>query len=83
VSFLEALGCPYCGGALFKESYYFRCSLDHRFRTRLGIAAGEDDEVDAGQGGSCGPRLLLEVVWHPDRGEVGRLHSFPLGEDRV
>jgi hypothetical protein len=80
---LDALGCPYCGGLLFKESYYVRCERDHRFRSTLqrdpppndAAAGSEGDEVSRVRA------LQLRVIWHADRKEVGRVFLFPLAEE--
>jgi hypothetical protein len=78
---LDALGCPYCGAVLFKESYYVRCERDHRFRSSL--------QRERSNGGSDGRErenalevrsLQLRVIWHADRQEIGRLFVFPLAE---
>jgi hypothetical protein len=83
-SLLDALGCPYCGGVLFKESYYVRCEREHRFRSSLqrgrpsGAPSTPGDQVN----GAPAPRALqLRVIWHPDRREVGRTFAFPLSEE--
>ncbi len=79
---LDALGCPYCGAVLFKESYYVRCERDHRFRSSVqrersknGTPARTETE------GALEVRSLqLRVIWHADRKEIGRLFVFPLSE---
>lgn len=80
---LDALGCPYCGGLLFKESYYVRCERDHRFRSSLQRDRQSNGGAARGQteGSPPAPRALqLRVIWHADRSEVGRVFVFPVGE---
>ncbi|HEY7529296.1 MAG TPA: hypothetical protein VIC56_01310 [Gemmatimonadota bacterium] len=60
--------CPYCAGPLFKESWVLRCPRDHRFRATLRRA-------DAA-GGSPHDVLVLQVVAHPDRAEIGAQHAY-------
>lgn len=78
MTLVDALSCPYCGGPLFKESYYFRCCLDHRFRSSVRMGGSPcGDEATAYAGCRAG-ELLLEVIRHRDRNEVGRVHAFAI-----
>jgi hypothetical protein len=71
--------CPYCGGPLFKESWVLRCPRDHRFRGSFRRGAPAAPGAD-GRGAADGPpppdTLVLRVVSHPDRAEIGRLHVY-------
>ncbi len=89
MSILHALNCPYCGDALLKESYYFRCGRDHRFAASL--EGGPADPPEGGPADSLDPgpqpsreeatrRLVLRVLAHPDRKQIGKLHTFRAGE---
>jgi hypothetical protein len=83
VNVLDALSCPYCAGLLLKESYYFRCDRDHRFTSSFDPAEPHP-RTDGEERGSAEPtwrgRLVLRVISHPDRGEIGTIFAFPLGE---
>jgi hypothetical protein len=79
-SLLDALGCPYCGAVLFKESYYVRCERDHRFRSSLQrerVASGRSGPRETGNALEV-RSIQLRVIWHADRQEIGRLFVFPL-----
>jgi hypothetical protein len=88
---VDALSCPYCDGPLFKESYYFRCERDHRFTSsvspRAGSPAGSPDDPPAGGTGHPPPpearSLVLQVIWHSNRQEIGRRYAFSLEEDEA
>jgi hypothetical protein len=83
VSILDALSCPYCGAPLLKESYYFRCGYDHRFAFAFKPgeeATGAPTLGEPGGAGDGGGSLLVRVLSHPDRTEVGRVYGYPLQE---
>lgn len=78
---LAAFSCPYCGGTLLRESYYVRCGSEHRFTARFAPPPVEGAMDAPGGDGPAPPRgsvFQLRVVAHPDRGELGRVHVFPL-----
>ena len=81
MSLVQAASCPYCAGPLFKESYYFRCPRDHRFTMSVGPAPRPARQNGDRDPSAAGNALVLRVVWHTDRREIGRQHAFRLGED--
>jgi hypothetical protein len=82
LTLLDALGCPYCGAVLFKESYYLRCERDHRFRASVQRERSTNGGSDRSESdGALEVRSLqMRVIWHADRPEIGRLFVFPLSD---
>jgi hypothetical protein len=79
---LDALGCPYCGAILFKESYYVRCERDHRFRSSVQRERSTNGGPDRRETEKAIEvrSFQLCVIWHADRKEIGRMFVFPLSE---
>ena len=65
--------CPYCAGLLLKESWVLRCPQGHRFRVSFRPSG---DGASSGPGAFAGGTLVLRVVSHPERSEIGRLHVY-------
>ncbi|MFN2432380.1 MAG: hypothetical protein ABR599_06105, partial [Gemmatimonadota bacterium] len=61
-------------------SYYVRCGTDHRFTASFRSASATPPGSDGSPAAEGGAGLVLRVIGHPRRAEIGRLHLFPLDE---